>query len=93
MVSTCSPFCDVGAIARMRLDLDVGREFLECRDRERQARDHAGLARDHDRAGRRVFRDRRNRGDVAGAAEILVERAVDGLVDRKRRQERFGMQQ
>ena len=45
------------------------------RSRERQAGDHAGLARHHDGAGRRVLRDRRDRGDVAGAAEILVERA------------------
>ncbi len=80
-------------VADMRAHVDVGRELLQRRQRQRQAGDHAGLAGDQDglRLGR--LRDRRKRGDVAGAAEILVERAMHGLVDRKRRQEGVGIEQ
>ncbi len=38
-------------------------------------------------------RDGGDRGDVAGAAEIFIERALHRLVDDKRRQERIGVQQ
>ena len=43
---------DRAAVADMGLDADVRRQFLQDRDRQRQARDHAGLPRDHDRRGR-----------------------------------------
>ena len=39
------------------------------------------------------LRDGGDRGDVAGAAEILIERALHGLVDGERRQKRFGVEQ
>ena len=84
---------DAIAVAGARLDLDVGREPAERRRDQRQARDRAGLARDHDGAGRRAGGNGRDRGHVAGAAEILGERALDRGVDLERRQEAFGVEQ
>ena len=55
--------------------------------------DRAGLARDHDGARARAFRNGRDRGDVAGAAEVLGERARDCGVDLERRQEGVGAEQ
>jgi hypothetical protein len=80
-------------VADMRADLDVGRQFLQRRQRQRQSGDHAGLPRHEDGLRFGCFRDRRKRGDVASAAEILVEGAVHGLVDRKRGQEGVGIKQ
>ena len=70
-----------------------GDSFLKYRDRERQARDHAGLPRDHHGMGVGRFRDGGHRGDIAGAAEIFVEGALHGLVDGERGQEGVGVQQ
>ncbi len=64
-----------------------GESVWKRRDRERQARDHARLPRDQDRMRLGRLRDGRHRGDVAGAAEVFVERALHGRIDRKRRQE------
>jgi hypothetical protein len=68
----------------MRADLDVRRQLLQRRQRQRQTGDDARLARDEDGLRLGGFRDCRERGDVAGAAEILVERAMHGLIDGKR---------
>ena len=73
--------------------LDIRRQFLKRRDRQRQAGDHARLPRDHDGVGLGRFRDGGNRGDVAGAAEIFIQRALHGLVDGERRQKGFRMQE
>ena len=74
-------------IARIGRDLDLACKLGKSRGHERQPRDHARLARDHDCARRRVLRDGGDRGDVAGAAKILGERARDRGIDLERRQE------
>jgi hypothetical protein len=77
----------------MGLDVDIRRQSLKRRDRQRQSGDHACLPRDHDGMGLGRFRDGGDRGDVAGAAEVFVQRALHGLVNDERRQKRFGIQQ
>ena len=81
------PGLDRRAVAHRRHDLDVGRKLAEAGGGERQAGDGAGLPRDHHGAARRAGRDRRDRGDVAGAAEILGERARHRVLDLERRDE------
>ena len=73
---------------RMRLDLDLRRQPAERRFDQRQARDHAGLARDDDGAAARILRHRRDRGDVAGAAEVFLERARHRLLRSRAARER-----
>jgi hypothetical protein len=51
------------------------------------------MPRDQDGMGVGRLGDGRDRGDVAGAAEIFLQRAMHGLVDDERRQERFGIEQ
>ena len=84
---------DGRAVAIMRLDVDIRRQLLKRRNRQRQSGDHAGLPRDQDGVGLGCFRNGGDRGDVAGAAEILIERALHRLVDGERRQKRVRMQQ
>jgi hypothetical protein len=84
---------DGRAIAKMRLDIDIRRQRLKRRDRQRQAGDHARLPCDQDGMGLRCFGYRGNRGDVTGAAEVFVERAPHGVRDDERRQKRFRMQE
>ncbi len=43
------PAGNARGVADMRAHLDVGRELLQRRQRQRQSGDHAGLARDQDR--------------------------------------------
>src|SRR3977135_1239970 len=62
-------------------------ELADPARRHRPARDHTRLARHHDGRAARAVGDRRDRRHVAGAAEVLFERARDRLVDRGRRQE------
>ena len=83
---------DTRAIAVMGADADIRRQFLKRRDRQWQSGDHARLPRHQDGVGRSCLRDGGDRGDVAGAAEILVQRALHGLVDDERRQKRFRVQ-
>ena len=73
--------------------VDVGRELLEARGDERQAGDHAGFARHHDGARLGVFRNGRDRCDIAGPAEVLGESARDDGIDFERRQEGVGAEQ
>ena len=54
-------------------------EPAEDRGRDRQPGDHAGLARRHHGTAARALRNGRNRGEVAGPAEIFGKRAHDGL--------------
>ena len=72
---------------------DRGIELAQRRLDQRQSGDRAGLARHDDGARARAFRHRRGRGDVAGAAEILGERAHHRGVDFERREERVGAEQ
>ncbi len=74
------------------LDFDVGRQPAECRDDQRQAGDHAGFARVEHGAAVGILRHRCGRGDVAGAAEIFLERAVHRRFDLERGQKRVGAQ-
>ena len=83
---------DAIAVAGAGLDVDVGREPPERGRDQRQAGDRAGLARDHDGARRRAGGNGRDRGHVAGAAEVFGERALDRGVDLERRQEAFGIE-
>ena len=48
---------DLVAVARVRGDLDLGRELAECGGGQRQPGDHAGLARDHDGARRACLQE------------------------------------
>ena len=84
---------DGAAIAKMRMDVDIRRKLLERRNRERQAGDHARLPRDQDGVGLGCLRYGGDRGDIAGAAEVFVQRALHGICDDQRRQKRFGMQE
>ena len=81
---------DRRAVARVRRDLDLRRQPAERRLDQRQAGDHAGLARDHDGAAARILRHRRGRGDIAGAAQILFERARHRRFDFERREKGVG---
>ena len=78
------------AIACMRFDPDFRREPAKRRRDQRQAGDHAGLARDDDGAAAGVLRYGRDRGDVAGAAEVFLERARHRRFDFERRDEGVG---
>jgi hypothetical protein len=84
---------DDSAVAKMRLDVEIRRKLLKRRDCQWQAGDHARLPSDQDGVGLGGFGYGGNRGDVAGAAEIFVQRALHGIGDGKRRQKRFGMEQ
>src|ERR1700722_381418 len=79
-----------GAVAHVGGDLDRGIELAKDRGGDWQPRDRARLARRHHGAAARALRDGRGRGDLAGAAEILGERARDRLVDRERGEEGVG---
>ena len=79
------------AVTRMGDDGDLRRQAAEGLDRKRQASDHACLSRHQRRTGLCSLRDRRDRGDVAGAAEIFLERDTDGALDRQRREESLRM--
>jgi hypothetical protein len=81
------------AVASLGRDRGLGGELGEGGGGERQAGDHARLARDHDRARARACRDGRDRGHIPGAAEVLGERARDHRVDLERRQEGVGAEQ
>ncbi len=81
---------DRRAVAHMGGDFDVRREPAERRRDQRQAGDDAGLARVEQGAARRVLRHGRDRGDIAGAAEVLRERARHRRFDLKRREEGIG---
>ena len=72
---------DHSAIADMGFNADVRRQPLKYRDCERQSCDYAGLPCHHHGMGVGRLRDGGHRGDVAGAAEILIEGAMHGLVD------------
>jgi hypothetical protein len=85
--------CGAHAVTAIGRDPDPGRELLKRRGDQRQAGDHAGGARDHDRVRRRVLRNGRDRGDVAGTAEILGQCARDHRVDLQRREEGVGAEQ
>ena len=78
------------AVAQLRCEPDLRGKLAERGGNERQAGDHAGLARDHGGARLRVLGDRRHRGHVAGTPEILSERADDHRIDLERREERMG---
>ena len=65
-------------------------EHTKRRLRKRQAGEHARLAGRDDSHGSRGRRNGREGRDVAGAAEILVERAPDRLVDQQRVEESGG---
>ena len=54
---------------------------------------HAVRARDHDGLGLRVLRHGRDGGDIAGAAEILGQRAGHRLVDFQRGEKGVGTKQ
>ena len=84
---------DARAIACKRGDRDLGRELAEGGGDQRQARDHARFARDHDRMRGGIFRNGRDRGHVARATEIFGQRARDDIVDLERRQEGIGAEQ
>ena len=84
---------DGAAIAKMRLDADIRRQFLKRRNRQRQSGDHSCLPRDQDGVGVGCFGDGGDRGDIAGAAEIFVERALHGFVDGERRQKGVRLQE
>ena len=80
------------ALERIEIERDCGRlPLLFARYADNG--DHASLARDHDRARRRVLRNGRDRGDVAGTAEILGQCARDHRVDLQRREEGVGAEQ
>ena len=80
------------AVARMRRDLDIGRQSAECRGDQRQPGDHAFLARGNDGAAAGVLRHRCDRGDIAGAAKVFLQRARHRRFDFQRRQESVGAQ-
>ncbi len=75
---------DARAVAHIGGNVDLRRKLGKGRGHERQARDHARRARHDDGAGRCVFGDRGGRGDIAGAAEILGQRARDRRIDLER---------
>jgi hypothetical protein len=81
------------AIARMRNDLGVRIELAECCFDQRQSGDRAGLAGNHDRSRARIFRHRRDRGDVARPAEILGQRSDHRVVDFELREKRVRAEQ
>ncbi len=87
------PARDRRAVARMRHDLDVGRQPLERGRHQRQPGDHPGLPRIEHGAARRILRHRRGRSDVAGAAEIFFKRARHRRLDLERGQKSVGTQQ
>ena len=74
-------------------DLDARRELAERRLDQRQAGDDARFARGKHGAALCVFRHRRDRGDVAGAAEILFERAGDRGFDLEWREKCVGAEE
>ena len=78
------------AVARMRRDRNLRREPPERGGDERQSGDHAGFAHHDLGAAVEIFRNRRDRGDVAGATKIFFERARDRRLDFKRREESIG---
>jgi hypothetical protein len=80
---------DRGTIAVMRFDRDLRIELGECRLDQRQPGHRSGLARHGHGARARSFRHRRNRGDIAGAAEILGQRARHRGIDFERREKRI----
>jgi len=77
----------------MRRNCDRGIELAERRRRERQAGDDAWLARRQDRARACSLRHGGDRGDVAGAAEVFVERAFDGGFNDERREKGIGAEE
>ncbi len=78
------------AVARMRDDLCVRREPAHDGFDQRQAGDAAGGTRHHDGTRLRILRHGRDRGDVAGAAEVFGERTRHRVVDLERRDEGVG---
>ena len=77
----------------MRDDLGLGREPLERGGNERQPRNHAGLPRDDDGTRGRALRDGRDRGHIAGAAEVFGKRARHGIVNFERGEESVGAEE
>jgi hypothetical protein len=71
---------DDGAVARVRRDAEVGAERAEHRRDQRQPSDDAALARDHQGGRGRARGNRGGRGDVAGPAQVLRQRAPRGLL-------------
>ena len=71
------PGLDRVAVARLGGDGDARIEPAQRRFDKRQSADRPRPARRDDAAGPRAGRHRRNRGDVAGTAEVLFEGAVD----------------
>ena len=69
------------AIVLQRFEMEGRVAFAESAAGQRQAGEHARLARDERGPRRRIGGDRRRRGDVAGAAEVLPQRGADGVLD------------
>ena len=78
------------AVVRMRRNRDLWCEPLERRGDQRQSGDHTGFTHHDLGAAIEIRRDGRDRGDVAGAAEIFFEGAGDRRFDFKRREESIG---
>ena len=87
------PGFDCRAVAHDRNDLDIRSKPAEAGGRKRQPGDGAGLPRHHHGPARRAGRNGRNRGDVAGAAEVLGERSRHRVLDLQRRDEAAGVEQ
>ncbi len=81
---------DCRAVARLRVDLDVGRQPAERGGGQRQSGNHAGLPGIEHGAARRVLRHRGDRGDVAGAAQVFLERARHRRFEFERREKGIG---
>ena len=75
---------DLVAVAMAGAEGDFLIEHQECAPRAFEAGDSAGLARDELGSGPRACGQGRRRGDVAGAAQVFVERAAHRFVDDER---------
>ncbi len=83
---------DLVAVAVAGAEGDLRIEHQESAARAFEAGDGAGLARDELGAGAGARGQGRGRRDVAGAAQVLVERAAHRLVDDERRDGGAGSQ-
>ena len=71
------------AVARLNVELNVRHQPAEDSQRDGQARHHDAFAGDQRRFQRRFLRNDRKRRDIP-VADILVEHAVDEILDRRR---------